>query len=139
MTTTRKNAAAAASPNEVWRLAEQEVTSKQLELEYWWHIVRPLLAKGYPAPHEQMRLIPGRRYAWDFCWPEQQLAVEVQGQVWHKGAHTSGYGVTRDAAKLNELSCIGWRCLFVTAAQIASGEALDWTERALRAAASRAS
>ena len=125
------------TPRDIWR---QETAARAREIherKYLLHVVIPLAAQGYPRPRPQAMLIPGRRYAWDFCWIEARLAVEIQGQIWHKGGHTSGRGVTRDAAKLNELTCIGWRQLTFTPEQIASGEARDWTERALRAAGLR--
>jgi hypothetical protein len=98
-------------------------------------------AVGLPAPEREVRLIPGRRFRWDFVWRQlvagpwgsEGLAVEVQGGTWSRtrGAHSRGAGQSRDAEKLALATLAGWRCLTVTADQIRSGVAVGWIERAL--------
>ena len=83
-------------------------------------------------PHErEAKVIPGRRYRFDFRlgW----LLVEVNGGVWAKGAsgHSSGTGITRDCAKMAEAVSLGFTVMAVTPAQVKSGQALQWIERAL--------
>lgn len=78
----------------------------------------------------EVALVPGRRWRWDFVVGD--LAIEVQGQVWHKGGHTSGYGVTRDAQKLNAAVLAGYRPLIFTTQMVQSGEAIDTICSALR-------
>jgi hypothetical protein len=107
------------------------------ELAYFQHVALPLAMAGYPRPKPQVMLIPGRRYRYDYGYCEALLAIEIQGQIWQKGGHTSGRGLTRDAEKLNALTCIGWKLLIITPEMIDSGEAFDWTERALRSAGVR--
>jgi very-short-patch-repair endonuclease len=81
-------------------------------------------------PARQAKLIPGRKFAFDFAWPEHRLAVEVQGGIWlRKGAHTSGQGVTRDCEKAALALLEGFRTLAVTGEQVRSGDALRWIER----------
>ncbi len=78
----------------------------------------------YKIDHQrEVALIPGRRWRWDFV--VKDLAKEVQGQVWQKGGHTSGYGVTRDAQKLNAAVLAGYRPLIFTTQMVQSGEAID--------------
>lgn len=127
------------TPRDIWRQEVAASDRERHEREYFLHVVLPLAAQGYPRPKAQAMLIVGRRFRVDFAYYEARCAVEIQGQIWRKGGHTSGRGITRDAEKLNELCCIGWRCLHITPEQIASGEARDWTERALRAAGLRTS
>lgn len=128
---------AATSPADELRRLHLAAEREKHEAAFYLHVARPLHTAGYPLPQAQVALIPHRRYRYDFCYIAARLAVEVQGQIWHKGGHTSGYGVTRDAAKANELAAIGWRLLIFTPEQIASGEAYGWTARALRAAGIR--
>jgi very-short-patch-repair endonuclease len=123
---------------EAIRLETARTEREKHEHAYFIHVVCPLAVQGYPIARWQVRnIIPGRRFVMDYAYIEAMLAIEIHGQIWRKGGHTSGYGVTRDAAKANELACIGWRLLVFTPEQIASGEAHDWTERALRAAGFR--
>lgn len=124
-------------PRAIWRQETARAAREIHERAYLAGVAIPLEVEGYPRPRAQVMLIPGRRYRFDFAYLEARLAVEVSGQIWHKGAHTSGRGVTRDAAKANELACIGWRLLVFTPEMIADGTARDFTRRALRHAGLR--
>ena len=84
-------------------------------------------------PERQAKLIPGRKFAFDFAWAEQRLAVEVQGGIFlPKGAHTSGPGVTRDCEKAALAMLEGYRTLAVTGAMVRDGRAVAWVEALLR-------
>lgn len=86
---------------------------------------------GLPAPEAEFCAIPGRRFRWDFSWPDKKVLVEVQGAVWVKGGHSTGGGITRDAEKNNLAVLAGWKPLIVTAEHIKSGQALRWIQEAL--------
>lgn len=86
---------------------------------------------GLPKPTREARFHPTRRWRWDLCWPEQKVAVEIQGGVWQSGRHTRGKGYTSDCEKLNEAQLLGWVVVWVTYDQIDSGQALNWIGRAL--------
>ena len=76
--------------------------------------------------------LPGRKYRWDFAFPNHRLMVEVQGGIWRaKGAHNTGDAITRDCEKSAVAAVYGWRTFGVTAGQINSGQALRWIEQAL--------
>ena len=86
---------------------------------------------GIPFERE-VRLIPGRRWRWDFVvhGATGGYAVECQGGLWTHGAHTTGVGVTRDIDKANALvTQTPYRCLYVTAPMIESGVAAQMIER----------
>ena len=89
-------------------------------------------AAGLITPVVEFKAVPGRRYRWDFAWPEQKLLVEVQGGIWTKGGHSTGKGITRDAEKANLATLAGYRCITVTGDQIKSGQALRWIQAALK-------
>ena len=78
-----------------------------------------------------------RRFRWDFAWPSERIAVEVQGGIWRRrgGAHT-GTGAVRDCEKLSLGAILGWRVLVVTTDQVRSGQAVGWIQAALAAGAS---
>lgn len=74
-------------------------------------------------------LIPGRKWRWDFL--VDNLAIEVQGQTWTKGAHSSGSGILRDCQKLNAAVLAGYRPLIFTTQMVVSGAAIDTILRAI--------
>lgn len=82
-------------------------------------------------PETEYRFDPKRRWRFDFAWPEERLAVEIEGGVWSDGRHTRGNGFTKDCEKYNEATLAGWRVLRVTGEQIRDGSAVNWIMRAL--------
>jgi very-short-patch-repair endonuclease len=88
-------------------------------------------AAGLPPPVREHRFHPVRRWRLDFCWPEERLAVEVEGGIWTQGRHTRPSGYVADCEKYNHLTLMGWRLLRVTGDMIRKGEALQLIERAL--------
>lgn len=75
-------------------------------------------------------LIPGRKWRWDFVL--KNIAIEIQGQTWVKGAHSSGSGIVRDCQKLNAATLAGYRNLVFTTEMALSGEAIDTVLSALQ-------
>lgn len=90
-----------------------------------------LARSNVPPPERQFRGIPGRRFRFDFAWPAQRVAVEVDGGIWIGGRHARGSGIEGDAAKLSLAAAHGWRVLRVTRRLIESGEAVALIEQAL--------
>ena len=77
-------------------------------------LFRAVLAQqGLPQPEAETMFHPTRKWRWDYCWPAQKLALEVQGGIWVKGAHSSGVGIQRDIEKFSEGAALGWRLLLV--------------------------
>jgi very-short-patch-repair endonuclease len=52
------------------------------------------------------RFHPTRAWRFDFAWPSQKLAVEVDGR-----RHRTCAGQRSDSEKLNEATRMGWRVL----------------------------
>lgn len=90
-----------------------------------------------PVPTRELVAIPGRRFRFDFAWPDYRLLVEVQGGTFSRGAsgHSSGMGINRDCEKNNLAVLAGWRLLAFDTKQIKSGQALRWLQEALQVAA----
>ena len=88
-----------------------------------------------PAFQREFKAIPGRKFSFDFAWPERRLLVEVQGGTWGKGAHSSGAGISRDTEKLNLAVLRGWKVLQFTTDQIRKGQALLWLQEFFQEAA----
>ncbi len=89
-----------------------------------------LVAGGLPRPEQEYHFAPHvngkpvRRWRFDFAWPADRVAVEIQGGTWVGGRHGSGVGIEQDAEKLNAAIAIGWRVALVTSKMIASGAGL---------------
>lgn len=63
-----------------------------------------------PAPVREYRFDDKRRWRFDFAWPDQQLAAEVEGGTWgNKSRHTTGTGFHNDCEKYNTATVQGWR------------------------------
>lgn len=54
----------------------------------------------------EYRFHPERKWRFDFAFPSQRLAVEVDGK-----RHRSYAGIRSDCEKLNEAARMGWRVL----------------------------
>ena len=86
---------------------------------------------GLPEPEREYRFWPGRRFRFDFAWPDKMIAVEVEGGQWVRGRHQRGAGFAADTEKYNEAAILGWCVLRFPTNAINSGRALATLERAL--------
>lgn len=86
---------------------------------------------GMPEPERELMFHPHRKWRFDFAWPRQKLAVEVNGAIYAAGRHSRGSGLESDYEKLNQAQIDGWRVLQFSRAMIESGEALAQVVRGL--------
>lgn len=75
---------------------------------YHWSLLFPQL----PPPVRQHKPIPGRRFACDFAWVEERLAVEIMGGSYIKGGHNTAVGQAKDYEKHNNMTRLGWSVLY---------------------------
>ena len=91
-----------------------------------------------PEPETQYRAVPGRRFRWDFAWPEHKLAAEVQGGIWKRtetgrsAGHAFPARMAKDYEKNNLAVMLGWRVLYFTPKMVRGGEAVGMLERFFR-------
>lgn len=90
-----------------------------------------LRALRLPKPVREHRFLAGRRFRFDFAWPDRLVALEIDGGVWTAGRHTRGAGAVTDAEKYSLAALDGWRVLRATEKQVHSGEAARWVEKIL--------
>lgn len=97
-------------------------------------------AHKLPLPVREHRFKPGRRWRFDFAWPDIKLAVEVEGTTSYGknkngtmklGRHQTATGVAADCEKYNEAVLLGWAVLRFTQKQINSGNAVEVIRRQL--------
>jgi hypothetical protein len=84
---------------------------------------------GLPAPVAEYRFCEGRKWAFDYCWPDWDLALEIEGGVWTGGRHVSGGGFLGDVEKYNAAALNGWFLLRCTPADVESGEVFALLKR----------
>ena len=79
----------------------------------------------------EFRFDPDRAWRFDFAWPEQKLALEIQGGNWIGGAHVRPAALCKEYEKLNAAAIQEWRVLFVTPEDVDSGKAVTLIMEAL--------
>lgn len=70
-------------------------------------------AENLPTPVYEHKFHPERKWRFDFAWPEQKVALEVQGGLFVGGRHARGAGIARDMEKASAAASLGWRLLLV--------------------------
>jgi len=88
--------------------------SSQLEIEALWRIKQANL----PEPKPEYIFCPGRRFRFDYAYPDEKIAIELEGGVWIQGRHNRGQGFINDCEKYNLACVMGWKVLRYTAGQI---------------------
>lgn len=67
--------------------------------------------EGIPVPQTEYRFDGSRKWRFDLAWPDQKIALEIEGGVWTGGRHNRGSGFVKDIEKYNRAACLGWRVL----------------------------
>lgn len=70
---------------------------------------------GLPVPTPEWKFHPGRAWRFDYAWPLELVALEIEGAIWKQGGggHSHPLGIQRDAEKYSEAALLGWRILRV--------------------------
>jgi len=79
---------------------------------------------GLTAPVPELVFHPKRKWRFDYAWPNQKVALEVEGGVWIQGRHTRGSGFVKDMEKYNAAAMLGWRVLRVQPKDLLTKETL---------------
>jgi len=78
-------------------------------------------AYGIPDPVPEFKFHPIRKWRFDYAWPTQKVAVEIEGGIWTRGAHVRGKHYLSDMGKYNEAAKLGWRVFRFTPQQFKHG------------------
>lgn len=84
-------------------------------------------------PVREFRFATPRRWRFDFAWPDQRVALEIEGGAWSGGRHVTGAGFEADCEKYNQAALLGWIVLRVTPRHVTNGDALMMAQAALAA------
>ena len=88
--------------------------------------------RGIPEPTREYRFAaPDRQWRFDFAWPMQNVALESEGGVWSRGAHTRGAHFLSDMEKYNHAALRGWRVFRTVPGQLNDSATLDMIAKAL--------
>ena len=85
-----------------------------------------------PKPEIEYRFDIDRGWRFDFAWPNQKVALEVQGGLFVNGAHVRGAAVVKEHEKLNWAAMHGWRVLYCQPSDVASVRVARMIHYALR-------
>lgn len=105
-------------------MSESNAERSLATLMEWEHLPTPM--REYPFAKGI-----GRRWRFDFAFPEHKVAVEVEGGAFVGGRHTRGAAFEADCEKYNEAVLLGWRVIRVTPRQVEDGRAVAWLRRVL--------
>jgi hypothetical protein len=91
-----------------------------------------------PIPTEEFRFAPPRRWRFDYAWPCELVALEVEGGAWSRGRHTRGKGFLADMEKYNRATEVGWMVFRVTPKTLCTLETIEMIRIGLDLRASQA-
>jgi hypothetical protein len=66
---------------------------------------------GLPPAVAEHEFCAGRKWRFDFAFPAQRVAVEVQGGIFMGGRHTRGAALLKEYEKWRAAAMLGWRIL----------------------------
>lgn len=87
---------------------------------------------GLPQVVAEHRFAAPRRWRFDFAWPNEKVALEVDGGLWIRGRHARASGIVKEHEKFNEAACLGWRVLRVQPKELLSQRTIELIRRALK-------
>ena len=88
-------------------------------------------AYSLPGMMREYRFDVSRRWRFDFAFPLQRVALEIEGGIWCGGRHTRGLGFEADVEKYNQATLLGWRVFKATGRMVKRGEAIQLLKQAL--------
>lgn len=86
---------------------------------------------GLPLPVREYRFHPTRKWRFDLCYPDNRLAIEIEGATYSGGRHVRGKGYEEDCLKYDEAAIAGWAVLRFTGPMVEEGRATELIARAL--------
>lgn len=92
-----------------------------------------------PLPQTEYRFHDKRKWRFDYAWPVQMVALEIEGGTFLPGGgrHNRPRGFRQDIDKYNAAALLGWTVLRCTPTMVNNGEALTLIKRAINVLGSR--
>lgn len=77
-------------------------------------------------PVREFKFLDGRKWRFDFAFPDKKIAVEIEGGTrFGKSRHSKGIGFERDAEKYNRAARDGWMVLRYSTRMVVEGKAIS--------------
>ncbi len=86
---------------------------------------------GLHRPYREYKFCSTRKWMFDFAWPMEMIALEIEGGAFYGPGHRSVGKFLRDIEKYNEAAVLGWRVLRCTTADVSSGSVFSLLKRVL--------
>lgn len=102
-------------------------------MKYNPDIVLKWFAEHGLEPVPEYRFHDTRKWRFDFAWPADLVALEVQGGIFIGGGHSRGGYLLKEHEKRNEAAAAGWRILYCVPKELCIQETIDLIKRALNA------
>lgn len=88
-------------------------------------------------PVKELRFHPSRKWRFDFAFPNEKVAVEVEGGIWMsqhggKSRHFTGTGAIADMEKYNNAAALGWSVIRTTPNKLFSEEILNFIDQTIK-------
>ena len=88
----------------------RQARESRLEADFLFYL--GTIGKHLPAPEREVRFHPERKWRFDFAWPANKVAVELEGTLPRFGGrHQRMAGFDGDCEKYNSALVLGWRVL----------------------------
>lgn len=75
---------------------------------------------------------PERKWRFDFCIPERNIAVECEGGSWVNGRHNRGSGSIADMQKYNHAAALGWFVFRFDGRSVKNGSAIEFLKKVIK-------
>lgn len=90
-----------------------------------------ILERELNPPESEYRFAGEKGWAFDWAWPNLQVAVEWEGGAWIQGRHTRPKGFIEDMRKYNTAASLGWHVLRFAYSMLE--HEYSWVERTIHA------
>ena len=83
--------------------------------------------RDIPKPVRELVFAPPRKWRFDFAWPDQRVAIEIEGGVWQKKSrHRTASGFLNDCEKYETALLLGWTLYRVPGVWVCEGQRRIW-------------
>jgi very-short-patch-repair endonuclease len=83
----------------------------------------------HPVPEHKFH--PSRKWRFDFAFPDDKIALEVEGGIHTGGRHTRGAGFKADMEKYNNATLLGWRVFRVVPTELCMQDTVEMIKGAM--------
>jgi hypothetical protein len=87
---------------------------------------------GLPTPMDEYQFHDSRKWRFDFAWPLQKVALEVDGGIFVNGRHNQGAAMLLQWEKENTAQSMGWHIFKCSPSTALKSEIVGFLKLALK-------